>query len=351
MRHLMSPLDFSVEELDKLLNLADDIGKNPKKYAHTCDDKRLATLFYEPSTRTRLSFEAAMMNLGGKVLGFSSADSSSASKGESVADTIRVVSCYADICAMRHPKEGAPLVASMSSNIPVINAGDGGHQHPTQTLTDLLTIRSLKGRLDNITIGLCGDLKFGRTVHSLIEALVRYENVKFVLISPEELRIPSYIREDVLKRNNVEFVEEERLEDALPDLDILYMTRVQKERFFNEEDYVRMKDFYVLDKQKMELAPKDMYVLHPLPRVNDLFVLDDIYGNIMIDKTKDIQIQILDGAFNLDDILFSHFLAAGIFDDSNRTVQLIQLQVMIDRHCLAGFDMIQNITLTKSTYV
>ena len=255
MRHLMSPLDFSVEELDKLLNLADDIGKNPKKYAHTCDDKRLATLFYEPSTRTRLSFEAAMMNLGGKVLGFSSADS-----------------CYADICAMRHPKEGAPLVASMSSNIPVINAGDGGHQHPTQTLTDLLTIRSLKGRLDNITIGLCGDLKFGRTVHSLIEALVRYENVKFVLISPEELRIPSYIREDVLKRNNVEFVEEERLEDALPDLDILYMTRVQKERFFNEEDYVRMKDFYVLDKQKMELAPKDMYVLHPLPRVNEISV-------------------------------------------------------------------------------
>ena len=231
MRHLMSPLDFSVEELDKLLNLADDIGKNPKKYAHTCDDKRLATLFYEPSTRTRLSFEAAMMNLGGKVLGFSSADSSSASKGESVADTIRVVSCYADICAMRHPKEGAPLVASMSSNIPVINAGDGGHQHPTQTLTDLLTIRSLK-----------------------------------------ELRIPSYIREDVLKRNNVEFVEEERLEDALPELDILYMTRVQKERFFNEEDYVRMKDFYVLDKQKMELAPKDMYVLHPLPRVNEISV-------------------------------------------------------------------------------
>ena len=276
MRHLMSPLDFSVEELDKLLNLADDIGKNPKKYAHTCDDKRLATLFYEPSTRTRLSFEAAMMNLGGKVLGFSSADSSSASKGESVADTIRVVSCYADICAMRHPKEGAPLVASMSSNIPVINAGDGGHQHPTQTLTDLLTIRSLKGRLDNITIGLCGDLKFGRTVHSLIEALVRYENVKFVLISPEELRIPSYIREDVLKRNNVEFVEEERLEDALPDLDILYMTRVQKERFFNEEDYIRMKDFYILDKEKMELAPKDMLVLHPLPRVNEISVeVDD----------------------------------------------------------------------------
>ena len=277
MRHLMSPLDFSVEELEKLLNLADDIGKNPKKYAHTCDDKRLATLFYEPSTRTRLSFEAAMMNLGGKALGFSSADSSSASKGESVADTIRVVSCYADICAMRHPKEGAPLVASMASNIPVINAGDGGHQHPTQTLTDLLTIRSLKGRLDNITIGLCGDLKFGRTVHSLIEALVlRYSNVKFILISPEELRVPSYIREDILEKNNVEFEEVERLEDALPKLDILYMTRVQKERFFNEEDYVRMKDFYILDKQKMELAPKDMYILHPLPRVNEISVeVDD----------------------------------------------------------------------------
>ena len=277
MRHLMSPLDFSVEELDKLLNLADDIGKNPKKYAHTCDDKRLATLFYEPSTRTRLSFEAAMMNLGGKVLGFSSADSSSASKGESVADTIRVVSCYADICAMRHPKEGAPLVASMASSIPVINAGDGGHQHPTQTLTDLLTIRSLKGRLDNLTIGLCGDLKFDRTVHSLIEALVlRYSNVKFVLISPEELRVPSYIREDILEKNNVEFEEVERLEDALPKLDILYMTRVQKERFFNEEDYVRMKDFYILDKQKMELAPKDMYILHPLPRVNEIAVeVDD----------------------------------------------------------------------------
>ena len=261
MRHLMSPLDLSVDELNTLLDLASDIEKHPDKYAHVCDDKRLATLFYEPSTRTRLSFEAAMMNLGGKVLGFSSADSSSASKGESVADTIRVVSCYADICAMRHPKEGAPLVASMASSIPVINAGDGGHQHPTQTLTDLLTIRSLKGRLDNLTIGLCGDLKFGRTVHSLIEALVRYTNVKFILISPEELRIPSYIREDVLKKNNIEFQEVERLEDALPDLDILYMTRVQKERFFNEEDYVRMKDFYILDKQKMELAKKDMYVL------------------------------------------------------------------------------------------
>ena len=277
MRHLMSPLDLSKEELDDLLTLASDIEKNPKKYAHVCDDKRLATCFYEPSTRTRLSFEAAMMNLGGKVLGFSSAGSSSAAKGESVADTIRVVSCYADICAMRHPKEGAPLVASMASSIPVINAGDGGHQHPTQTLTDLLTIRSLKGRLDNLTIGLCGDLKFGRTVHSLIEALVlRYSNVKFVLISPEELRVPSYIREDILEKNNVEFEEVERLEDAIPKLDILYMTRVQKERFFNEEDYVRMKDFYILDKQKMELAPKDMYILHPLPRVNEIAVeVDD----------------------------------------------------------------------------
>ena len=277
MRHLMSPLDLSKEELDDLLTLASDIEKNPAKYAHVCDDKRLATCFYEPSTRTRLSFEAAMMNLGGKVLGFSSAGSSSAAKGESVADTIRVVSCYADICAMRHPKEGAPLVASMASSIPVINAGDGGHQHPTQTLTDLLTIRSLKGRLDNLTIGLCGDLKFGRTVHSLIEALVlRYSNVKFVLISPEELRVPSYIREDILEKNNVEFEEVERLEDALPKLDILYMTRVQKERFFNEEDYVRMKDFYILDKQKMELAPKDMFILHPLPRVNEISVeVDD----------------------------------------------------------------------------
>ena len=277
MRHLMSQLDLTKEELDDLLTLASDIEKNPSKYAHVCDDKRLATCFYEPSTRTRLSFEAAMMNLGGKVLGFSSAGSSSASKGESVADTIRVVSCYADICAMRHPKEGAPLVASMASSIPVINAGDGGHQHPTQTLTDLLTIRSLKGRLDDLTIGLCGDLKFGRTVHSLIEALVlRYSNVKFVLISPEELRVPSYIREDILEKHNVEFEEVERLEDALPKLDILYMTRVQKERFFNEEDYVRMKDFYILDKQKMELAPKDMYILHPLPRVNEIAVeVDD----------------------------------------------------------------------------
>lgn len=263
---------MSVEELDKLLDLANDIEKNPEKYAHVCEGKRLATLFYEPSTRTRLSFEAAMMNLGGKVMGFSEASSSSAAKGESVADTIRVISCYADIAAMRHPKEGAPLVASMASSIPVINAGDGGHQHPTQTLTDLLTIRSLKGRLNNLTIGLCGDLKFGRTVHSLIEALVRYTGIKFVLISPEELRVPSYIREDVLERNHVEYQEVERLEDALPELDLLYMTRVQKERFFNEEDYVRMKDFYILDAVKMQLAGPDMLVLHPLPRVNEIAV-------------------------------------------------------------------------------
>ena len=276
MRHIMSPLDFSVEELDQLLNLANDIEANPKKYAHACEGKKLATLFYEPSTRTRLSFEAAMMNLGGNVLGFSSADSSSATKGETVADTIRMVACYADICAMRHPKEGAPLVASLHSPIPVINAGDGGHQHPTQTLTDLLTIRSLKGRLDNLTIGLCGDLKFGRTVHSLISALVRYTGIRFVLISPEELRIPSYIRDDVLRENNIEFEEVERLEDALPKLDVPYMTRVQKERFFNEEDYVRMKDFYILDKKKMELAPQDMIVMHPLPRVNEIAVeVDD----------------------------------------------------------------------------
>lgn len=276
MRHLMNPLDFSVEELDQLFDLANDIEKHPDKYAHTCEGKKLATCFYEPSTRTRLSFEAAMMNLGGKVLGFADASNSSASKGESVSDTIRVVSCYADICAMRHPKEGAPIVAAEKSRIPVINAGDGGHQHPTQTLADLLTIRSLKGRLDNMTIGLCGDLKFGRTVHSLISALIRYPGIKFVLISPEELRIPSYIREDVLRANNVPFTEVERLEDAIPQLDVLYMTRVQKERFFNEEDYVRLKDFYILTKAKMELAPEDMIVLHPLPRVNEISVeVDD----------------------------------------------------------------------------
>lgn len=270
MRHLMNPLDFSVEELDQLLTLANDIEKNPDKYAHACAGKKLATCFYEPSTRTRLSFEAAMLNLGGSVLGFASADSSSAAKGESVSDTIRVISCYADICAMRHPKEGAPLVASQHAKIPVINAGDGGHQHPTQTLTDLLTIRSLKGRLDHLTIGLCGDLKFGRTVHSLINALIRYTGVRFVLISPEELRIPGYIREDVLEKNQIPYKETVRLEEALPELDLLYMTRVQRERFFNEEDYIRMKDFYILDKKKMAMAPKDMLVLHPLPRVNEI---------------------------------------------------------------------------------
>ena len=276
MRHLISPLDFSVEELDKLLNLANDIENNPDKYADACKRKKLATCFYEPSTRTRLSFEAAMLNLGGSVLGFAGADSSSAAKGESVSDTIRVISSYADICAIRHPKEGAALVAASKSDIPVINAGDGGHQHPTQTLTDLLTIRSLKGRLDNLTIGLCGDLKFGRTVHSLIHALVRYENVRFILISPEELRVPEYIREDVLKANDIEFQEVERLEDAIGELDALYMTRVQRERFFNEEDYIRLKDFYVLNKEKLSLAKEDMLVLHPLPRVNEIAVeVDD----------------------------------------------------------------------------
>ena len=270
MRHLIDPMDLSLEEIDQLLQVGDDIIKNPQKYSEVCKGKKLATLFYEPSTRTRLSFESAMMELGGNVIGFSSADSSSAAKGESVADTIRVIAGYADIAAMRHPKEGAPMVAAMNSPIPVINAGDGGHQHPTQTLTDLLTIRNVKGRLKNMTIGLCGDLKFGRTVHSLINALVRYEGIRFILISPEELRLPDYIRHEVLDRNNIPYEEVVRLEDAMPSLDILYMTRVQKERFFNEEDYVRMKDFYILDKAKMKLAPEDMYVLHPLPRVNEI---------------------------------------------------------------------------------
>lgn len=275
MRHLMNPLDFSVEELDRLFNLANDIEKNMGKYAHACDGKKLATCFYEPSTRTRLSFESAMLNLGGSVIGFSDAGSSSASKGESVSDTIRVISCFADICAMRHPKEGAPMVAAGRSSIPVINAGDGGHQHPTQTLTDLLTIRSLKGRLCDFTIGLCGDLKFGRTVHSLINALVRYSGIKFIFISPEELRVPDYIT-DMLKEKSIPYEEVIRLEETMPALDLLYMTRVQRERFFNEEDYVRLKDFYILDKAKMELAKSDMMVLHPLPRVNEISVeVDD----------------------------------------------------------------------------
>ncbi|NBJ94625.1 aspartate carbamoyltransferase [Parablautia muri] len=271
MKHLMNPLDFTVEELNQLFDLANDIEANMDKYAHVCAGKKLATCFYEPSTRTRLSFEAAMLNLGGSVLGFSEASSSSAAKGESVSDTIRVVSCFADICAMRHPKEGAPMVAASRSSIPVINAGDGGHQHPTQTLTDLLTIRSMKGRLDHFTIGLCGDLKFGRTVHSLINALVRYEGIQFIFISPRELMVPDYVT-DMLKEKNIPYEEVIRLEDIMPKLDLLYMTRVQKERFFNEEDYVRLKDFYILDKLKMQLAKPDMLVLHPLPRVNEISV-------------------------------------------------------------------------------
>ena len=275
MRHLMNPLDFTVEELDQLFDLANDIEHNPAKYAHACDGKKLATCFYEPSTRTRLSFEAAMMNLGGNVLGFADASNSSASKGESVSDTIRVISSYADICAMRHPKEGAPIVAASKSGIPVINAGDGGHQHPTQTYADLLTIRSLKGRLNDLTIGLCGDLKFGRTVHSLVNALSRYSGLRFIFISPDELRVPDYITE-MLREKNIPYEEVIRLEDKLPELDVLYMPRVQKERFFNEEDYVRLKDFYILTKKKMELAPADMLVLHPLPRVNEISVdVDD----------------------------------------------------------------------------
>lgn len=268
-RHLIEPMDLSCEEVDGLLDLADDIIARPQAYAHKCDGKKIATLFFEPSTRTRLSFEAAMLELGGSVLGFASADSSSATKGESIADTIRVVQCYADICAMRHPKEGAAKVASLYSNIPVINAGDGGHQHPTQTLTDLLTIRRLKGKIEDLTVGLCGDLKFGRTVHSLIKALTRYPHIRFVLISPQELRVPDYIRE-ILEKEDIPFVEAERLEEVIGQLDVLYMTRVQRERFFNEEDYVRLRDSYILDMPKMELAKKDMIVLHPLPRVNEI---------------------------------------------------------------------------------
>ncbi len=271
MRHLMSPLDFTTEELEELFCLANDIENNKAKYAHACDGKIMATCFYEPSTRTRLSFESAMIRLGGQVIGFSDAGSSSAAKGESVSDTIRVISGYADICAMRHPKEGAPMVAMEKSLIPVINAGDGGHQHPTQTLTDLLTIRSLKGRLSGFTIGLCGDLKFGRTVHSLINALVRYDDIHFIFISPDELKIPDYIIE-MLKNKNISYEEVNNLDDVMPQLDLLYMTRVQKERFFNEEDYVRLKNYYILDTEKMQLAKPDMLVLHPLPRVNEISV-------------------------------------------------------------------------------
>ena len=269
-RHLIDPMDFSLEELDEILGLAEDIIAKPEDFAHICDGKILATLFYEPSTRTRFSFEAAMLRLGGQIIGFSEPNSSSAAKGESVADTIRTIACYADIAAMRHPKEGAPKIASMYSDIPVINAGDGGHQHPTQTLTDLLTIKSIKGRLTDLTIGVCGDLKFGRTVHSLIKATSRYKNVKFVLISPQELKIPSYIRKEVLEKNNIDFLEVEKLDDVIGTLDILYMTRVQKERFFNEEDYIRLKDSYIIDGKKMKKASKDMIVMHPLPRVNEI---------------------------------------------------------------------------------
>lgn len=272
MKHIISPLDLSTDELDDLLNLAQDILTSPEKYSHVCNGKKLATCFYEPSTRTRLSFESAMLNLGGNVLGFASADSSSASKGESVADTIRIISGYADICAMRHPKEGAPQVAADFSSIPVINAGDGGHNHPTQTFTDLFTIKNLKGHLDNITIGFCGDLKFGRTVHSLINALVRYDNVKFYLISPPELKIPEYLKDEVLDAGNIEYEEVTRLEDVMPKLDILYMTRVQRERFFNEEDYIRLKDSFILDNKKLQTAQSDMLIMHPLPRVNEIAV-------------------------------------------------------------------------------
>jgi len=286
MRHLMRPLDFTVEELTALFDLAKDIEANRAKYAHACDGKILATCFYEPSTRTRLSFESAMLSLGGQVLGFSSAASSSAAKGESVSDTIRTVSCFADICAMRHPKEGAPMVAAAKSKIPVINAGDGGHEHPTQTLTDLLTIRSLKGRLSDFTIGFCGDLKFGRTVHSLIHALVRYENIRFVFISPDELKVPDYII-DELKEKNIPYEEVISLEEHIGKLDLLYMTRVQKERFFNEEDYIRLKDFYILDKAKMNKAKDDMLVLHPLPRVNGISVeIDDDPRAVYFDQVQ-----------------------------------------------------------------
>ena len=270
MKHLIDIKDLSVEEIDDLIKVAKDIIANKEKYSHKCDGKILATLFFEPSTRTRLSHESAMLSLGGKVLGFSEAASSSASKGETVSDTIRMVGCYSDIIAMRHPKEGAPYVASLKSTVPIINAGDGGHNHPTQTLTDLLTINCEKGRLDNLTIGLCGDLKFGRTVHSLITAMSRYTNIKFVLISPDELNLPEYIKKDVLEKNNIEYIETKNIEEYMDKLDILYMTRVQKERFFNEADYIRLKDYYILNKEKLEKAKKDLCIMHPLPRVNEI---------------------------------------------------------------------------------
>jgi len=269
-RSLIDPMDFSKEELEEVFTLANKIIEDPEKYSHAADGKILATLFYEPSTRTRFSFEAAMLRLGGRVIGFSEPNSTSVSKGETIADTIRIVSCYADIVAMRHPKEGAPKIASMYSEIPVINAGDGGHQHPTQTLTDLLTMKRIKGKLSNLTIGMCGDLKFGRTVHSLIKALSRYENNKIILISPDELKVPDYIKKEILDKNNIEYEEVKRIEDVIDSLDVLYMTRVQKERFFNEEDYIRLKDSYILDKNKLSKAKDDMIILHPLPRVNEI---------------------------------------------------------------------------------
>ncbi len=275
MRSLISILDLSVEEIDELVNTANDIIANPEKYSSVCRGKKLATLFFEPSTRTRLSFEAAMYELGGNVIGFSAAQNSSAAKGESVADTAKTISCYADIIAMRHPKEGAPLVASMNASIPVINAGDGGHNHPTQTLADLLTIQREKGTFNGLTVGFCGDLKFGRTVHSLIEAMARYQNIKFVLISPEELKLPSYIKNDVIKKNNIEYVQTTDLESVIGDLDILYMTRVQRERFFNEEDYLRLKDSYILTPEKLKSAKRELTVMHPLPRVNEISVAVD----------------------------------------------------------------------------
>lgn len=275
MRHLIDILDLSVEEINEILATAEDIIANPAKYAHSCAGKQLATLFYEPSTRTRLSFESAMLSLGGEVLGFSEASSSSASKGESVADTIRVISCYADIVAMRHPKEGAPMVASMYATVPVINAGDGGHNHPTQTLTDLLTIKREKDRLKDFTIGFCGDLKFGRTVHSLIEALSRYEGINIVLISPEELKLPSYVKKEILKAKNIPYTQTTDLLEVMPQLDILYMTRVQKERFFSEEEYLRLRDSYILTVEKLETAKKDLTIMHPLPRVNEISVAVD----------------------------------------------------------------------------
>ena len=271
-KSILEPMDMTTAELEEIFDLADEIIANPLRFAHACDGKLLATLFYEPSTRTRFSFEAAMLRLGGQVIGFSERNSSSVAKGESIADTIRTIACYADIAVMRHPKEGAPRIAANSTDMPVINAGDGGHQHPTQTLTDLLTIRRRKGAFENLTVGLCGDLKFGRTVHSLIKALSRYAGVNFVLISPEELRVPDYVRRGVLEANNVPYREVKKMQDVLPELDVLYMTRVQRERFFNEDDYIRLKDRYILDAEKMQLANADMMVLHPLPRVNEIAV-------------------------------------------------------------------------------